>query len=147
MLPVAKGRPAAQLYLLQISILLQRRTFIADIPIVAAVAAEGFGLRADQACMHKLCKEMIGLAEVRQQLRISMLSGVLRNGTAHKVEAEALRAVLRVKLDLLAVHPFAARLMLLLHPDEVRIRLFKQAVRPFLPVSINELSEKFHPLD
>ena len=79
--------------LFQIFILFQHGAFIADVPIVAAVAAEGLGLRADQARMHQLGQEVIRLAEIRQELCVPVFSGVLRDGAADEMEAKALGCI------------------------------------------------------
>ena len=55
----------------QIFILLQHGAPVTDVPVIAAVAAEGFGLRADEPRVHDLGKVVVGLAEVGQQLHRS----------------------------------------------------------------------------
>ena len=49
--------------------------------------------------MHDLGKVMIRFAEVRQQLLVAMSLGMLGDGTADQVKAEALGAVVGIQLD------------------------------------------------
>ena len=129
-------------YPLQIPVRFQRRTLVAHIPVIAAVAAQSFGLCADQLRVHDLGKVMIRFAEVRQQLLVAMSLGMLGDGTADQVKAEALGAVVGIQLDFPAVQPLTLGLMCLLHPDEIPVGTFKQFIRPLPLIAINELSEE-----
>ena len=81
-----------RLYLLQIFILFQHGAFIPDIPIVAAAAAERFGLCADKPCVHDLGEVMIGPAEIRKQLIVAVRLRVLCYRAPDKVKSKALSA-------------------------------------------------------
>ena len=72
----------AESNLLQIFVLLQYGAFVADVPVVAAAAAEGLGLGADELCVHELREIMIGFAEIRQKHAVAVRFGVLRNRSA-----------------------------------------------------------------
>ena len=73
-------------YLLKIPVLFKRGAFVADIPIVAAAAAERFGLRPDEARMHDFGEVVVRPAKIRQKLAVAVLLGVLRDRTADEAE-------------------------------------------------------------
>lgn len=131
-------------YLLQVPVILKQGALVADVPVITAVATEGFGLRADEPRVHDLGKVVVGLAEVGQQLAVAVRLGVLCDRAADEMKAEAIGAAVGVYLDLPAVQPLALGLMLRLHPVEVYVGLFKQPIRPFASVAVHELSYELH---
>ncbi len=119
------------------------RAFVAYIPVIAAAAAERFGLRSDKSRMHDLCEKVIRFAEIRKKLVISVRFCMLCDRAANKVKAEALRSLVGIYFYFPAIHPFAFFLVLLLRFDEFYICLFKQSVWPPALVSVHKLSDKF----
>lgn len=79
-------------YLLQVPVILKHGALVADVPVITAVAAEGFGLRADEPRVHDLGKVVVGLAEVGQQLAVAVRLGVLCDRAADEMKAEAIGA-------------------------------------------------------
>ena len=61
-----KRRNMRNSYLLQVPVILKHGALVADVPVITAVAAEGFGLRADEPRVHDLGKVVVGLAEAGQ---------------------------------------------------------------------------------
>lgn len=59
--------------------------------------------------MHDLGQEVIGLAEIRQQLLIAVGLGMSGDGTSDEMEAEPLCAVVGVQFYPLAIQPFPLR--------------------------------------
>ena len=109
----------------QILVSFQRGAFVAYVPVVAKGAAQRFRLGADETGMQDFRQKVVGLAEIGQQVFVAVRLRISGDGAAHKVKAEALRALVGVELHLPAVHPFALGLVFLLHPDEFPIDLFK----------------------
>ena len=117
---------------------------IADIPVVAAAAAQRLGLCADEARVHDLGQKMVGLAEIGQKIRVAVRLRVLGDGAADQADGETLRFA-GIDLYAPAVRPFAAREVLFVLFIVPHIDPFEQPVRPFLPVPVDEPAEEVHP--
>lgn len=135
-----KRRNMRNSYLLQVPVILKHGALVADVPVITAVAAKGFGLRTDEPRVHDLGEIVVGFAEVGQQLAVAVRLGVLCDRAADEMKAEALGAAVGVYLDLPDVQPLALGLMLRLHPVEVHVGLFKQPVRPLAFVAVHALT-------